>query len=304
MDIKWKKFSYSLTATVIAFIITVLCYSALLTIASDVVVLNNSNLHIAYEESYYLSSNYINESNDIAQSLRAVTEQYKSEENILNGGTLSEDQISNREDQLYSDFENKFTESSSKIYKNLNSDDNTSDWEIDVTSGSSWTSPDGRTEIKKRDGKYYIYETAAETAYVNKGENLGYPLDPNSQELLVQVDLGLPKGWTAQVQAKYQARSGQYGYTVEQFMDYGDHRNYDPKEFWANTFKHTFSLLFKGTKKLTDMPIELIGSYRFTSVWERPITTPGSFDGRNTGFGSWDDPVYDHIVQVGARIFL
>lgn len=106
MDIKWKKFSYSLTATVIAFIITVLCYSALLTIASDVVVLNNNNLHIAYEESYYLSSNYINESNDIAQSLRAVTEQYKSEENILNGGTLSEDQISNREDQLYSDFEN------------------------------------------------------------------------------------------------------------------------------------------------------------------------------------------------------
>lgn len=205
---------------------------------------------------------------------------------------------------IYSDFENKFNETGNKIYKNFNSDDNTSDWEIDVASGSSWTSPDGRTEIKKRDGKYYIYETAAETAYVNKGENLGYPLDPNSQELLVQVDLGLAKGWTAQVQAKYQARSGQYGYTVEQFMDYGDHRNYDPKEFWNNTFKHTLSLLFKGTKKLADMPIELIGSYRFTSVWERPITTEGNYDGRGTVFGAWADPVYDHIVQVGAKIFL
>ena len=121
---------------------------------------------------------------------------------------------------------------------------------------------------------------------------------------MVQVDLGLPKGWTAQVQAKYQARSGQYGYTVEQFMDYGDHRNYDPKEFWDYTFKHTFSLLFKGTKKLADMPIELIGSYRFTSVWERPIITEGNYDGRGTVFGAWDDPVFDHIVQVGARIFL
>ncbi|NCC12876.1 MAG: hypothetical protein EOM32_05820 [Spirochaetia bacterium] len=206
-----------------------------------------------------------------------------------------------------SDYENDFILDTvtNLIKKNYNSTTGKSDWEIDVSgSATSWTSPDGRTEIEKVGNEYHIYETAAETAYVNKGENLGYPLDPNSQELLVQVDLGLPKGWTAQVQAKYQARSGQYGYTVEQFMDYGDHRNYDPKEFWANTFKHTFSLLFKGTKKLTDMPIELIGSYRFTSVWERPITTPGSFDGRNTGFGSWDDPVFDHIVQVGARIFL
>jgi hypothetical protein len=87
-------------------------------------------------------------------------------------------------------------------------------------------------------------------------------------------------------------------------MDYDDDDSYAPKEFWANTFKHTFSLLLKGTKKLANMPIELIGSYRFTAVKERPITTAGSFDGRNTVFGSWQDPVFDHIVQVGAKIFL
>lgn len=190
------------------------------------------------------------------------------------------------------------------IKKNYNSTTGKADWEINVSgSATSWTSPDGRTEIKKVDNEYHIYETAAETAYVNKGENLGYPLDPNSQELLVQVDLGLPKGWTAQVQAKYQARSGQYGYTVEQFMDYDDHKNYDPKEFWNNTFKHTFSLLLKGTKKLANMPIELIGSYRFTAVKERDIIG-AKFDGRNDGYGLWQDPVYDHIVQVGAKIFL
>jgi hypothetical protein len=203
--------------------------------------------------------------------------------------------------------ENKYRLDGTDLYKNYRVDKYGNiiwDWKLDVSgTTSSWTMDNGRTEIKLREGKYHFYETTAETAYVNKGENLGYPLDPNSQELLVQVDLGLPKGWTAQVQAKYQARSGQYGYTVEQFMDYGDDDNYPLKEFWANTFKHTFSLLLKGTKKLADMPIELIGSYRFTAEMERDVIG-ARFDGRNTGFGSWDDPVFDHIVQVGARIFL
>ena len=67
-------------------------------------------------------------------------------------------------------------------------------WHVGTNdSATSWLSPDGRTEIKDKGGKYYIYETTSETAYVNK-ENLGYPLNPNSQEFLVQLDLGLPKG--------------------------------------------------------------------------------------------------------------
>ena len=89
-----------------------------------------------------------------------------------------------------------------------------SEEDIDVSEGSTWYSKDGRTMVEKTGDLYLIYETYAETFYVNKGENLGYPLNPNSQEILLQFDLGFPKGWTAQLQGKYQARSGQYGYEM------------------------------------------------------------------------------------------
>lgn len=200
--------------------------------------------------------------------------------------------------------ENRYELTSNTISKYRNNTITTSEWEIDTNSGGpSWISPDGRTEIKRVGDTYHIYETVAETAYVNKGENLGYPLNPNSQEFLLQLDLGFPKGWTAQFQTKYQVRSGQYGYSIEQFMDYSDDENYEPKAFWDNTFMHTLSVLLKASKKFENMPIELIGSYRFTSVWEKPVDAEGDFDGRTTMFGDWSTPVFDHIVQVGAKIF-
>lgn len=163
---------------------------------------------------------------------------------------------------------------------------------------------DGRTMIEEKDGKYLIYETYAETNYVNKGENLGYPLQPNSQEFLLQLDLGLPKGWTTQFQAKYQARSGQYGYSLDQFMLYAIDDQYPEKDFWNHVFNHTLSILVSGTKKLDGMPISLTASYRFIADWERPIDeSTERFDGLTTKFGAWQDPVFNHIVQVGVKIF-
>lgn len=163
---------------------------------------------------------------------------------------------------------------------------------------------DGRTMIEEKGGKYLIYETYAETNYVNKGENLGYPLQPNSQEFLLQLDLGLPKGWTTQFQAKYQARSGQYGYSLDQFMLYAIDDQYPEKDFWNHVFNHTLSILVSGTKKLDGMPISLTASYRFIADWERPIDeSTERFDGLTTKFGAWQDPVFNHIVQVGVKIF-
>lgn len=171
--------------------------------------------------------------------------------------------------------------------------------------GKTYTlTDDGRTMIEKKDGNFLIYETYAETNYVNKGENLGYPLQPNSQEFLLQLDLGLPKGWTTQLQVKYQARSGQYGYALDQFMLYAIHKQYPEKDFWNHVFNHTLSVLFSGTKKLDGMPISLTASYRFIADWERPIDeSTERFDGLTTVFGSWQDPSFNHIVQVGVKIF-
>ena len=177
--------------------------------------------------------------------------------------------------------------------------------DIDVgSSEGTWYSSDGRVKIERKSGSstYNIYETTSETSYVNKGEGLGYPLNPNSQEFLLQLDLGLPQGWTTQSVVKYQVRSGQYGYTIEQYMNYGDYGSYPRKAFWANVFEHSLTLQMQVAKKMADMPIEVSAKYRFTTVWERPITS-ADFDGRNTDFGDWEDPVFDHVVTVGAKIY-
>ena len=172
--------------------------------------------------------------------------------------------------------------------------------------GSSWVSEDGRIEIKKESATvgsgYLIYETYNETAYVNKGENLGYPLNPNSQEFLLQLDLGFAKGWTGQAVAKYQVRSGQYGYTIEQFMRYGG--SYDPKAFWANTFEHALTLELYVAKKFVDFPIELNAKYRFTTLWQQDVDSSGTtFDGQHTQYLGWKSPSYDHVVTIGAKIY-
>lgn len=172
------------------------------------------------------------------------------------------------------------------------------------SSASTWYSKDGRTMIEKEGDTYLIYETYSETAYVNKGENLGYPLQPNSQEFLIQLDLGLPKGWTTQLQAKYQARSGQYGYSIDQFMLYAIDDQYPEKDFWNHVFNHTLSVLASASKKLDTMPISLTASYRFIADWERPIDeSTERFDGLGTVFGAWQNPTFNHIVQVGVKIF-
>ena len=152
------------------------------------------------------------------------------------------------------------------------------------------------------DDKYNIYETYAETMYVNKGELLGYPLQPNSQEFLLSLDMGFTNGRNAQAEVKYQARSGQYGFDIWQFMYYGQSDSYPEKDFWNYTFQHTLSVLLAASKKLPNMPITLSVSYRVIVDWARPYELT-AFDGRNTTFHDWEDPTIKHILQFGVKIY-
>ncbi len=214
-------------------------------------------------------------------------------------------------DVLVTDTGRTVTYTSNKLTLSAKGPDPEAEIDISTTSGGNWytqggrtytLTDDGRTMIEKRDDDFLIYETYAETNYVNKGENLGYPLQPNSQEFLLQLDLGLPKDWTTQLQIKYQARSGQYGYSLDQFMLYPIDDQYLQKDFWNHVFHHTLSVLVSGTKKLEAMPISLTASYRFIADWARPINSE-RFDGLHTDFGPWKEPAFNHIVQVGVKIF-
>ncbi|MDD4802702.1 MAG: MFS domain-containing histidine kinase [Syntrophomonas sp.] len=104
MDIKWRKYSHSMTAKILAFIIAILCFSGVITLFINIVFQYKTDLDIAFEESYYLGNNYINDSSNIIQNLTAITGKYKSEEHILNGGSLSEDELVAKENRLFEDY--------------------------------------------------------------------------------------------------------------------------------------------------------------------------------------------------------
>ena len=120
MDIKWRKYSHSVVAKVIVFIIAILCYSGAVTVFVDIAGLNHGDLGIVFEDSYYLGKEYIGDSSAVVENVGVIVERYKSEEHILQGGSLTEDEVKRVERELFTDFEYN-----SKSYNpNLTSEEN------------------------------------------------------------------------------------------------------------------------------------------------------------------------------------
>ncbi|MEN6461096.1 MAG: HAMP domain-containing sensor histidine kinase [Syntrophomonas sp.] len=120
MDIKWKKYSHATITKIIVFLTAIIFFTGAITILWNTLRLHNNDFSIAFEDSYYLSSGYINDSSDIINSLRKITEDYKSEQFVLSGSTVTEDEIRSETDVLFEDFVNN-----SKNYNpNLSTEEN------------------------------------------------------------------------------------------------------------------------------------------------------------------------------------
>lgn len=104
MDTKWKKYSYSITAKIIAFLLVVGCYTGLLTLFITGMGFHNFDYNALTEESYYRSRDFTNVSNEVLQNITAIIGEYKSEENILSGGSITADELKNQEENLYQEF--------------------------------------------------------------------------------------------------------------------------------------------------------------------------------------------------------
>ena len=120
LDIKWKKYSYSVTAKIIAFLLVVGCFTGLLTVFITGMGTANLNYHTLTENNFYHSNAFTNVSNEVVQNITAIIGEYKSEENILNGGSISADEMSYQEENLYREFEH-----TSKYYNpNMSKEEN------------------------------------------------------------------------------------------------------------------------------------------------------------------------------------
>lgn len=104
MDTRWRKFSRSIITKAVLFLITILCFSSLLTMGIDIAKVIDGDLRSAFEESYYQGNDFIADSNNIASNLRELILEYKNEEHILSGAALTKDELENAARRLFYEF--------------------------------------------------------------------------------------------------------------------------------------------------------------------------------------------------------
>ncbi|WP_218780406.1 sensor histidine kinase [Bacillus sp. EAC] len=99
-----KKYSHSLITKIIVFTIVVLFFSGILKSIANVSALTDDDFGIVFEENYFLSKSYVQEVETVINSLSLLVGEYKSEEHILKGGTISNENIRAIEEKLYPNF--------------------------------------------------------------------------------------------------------------------------------------------------------------------------------------------------------
>ena len=144
-------------------------------------------------------------------------------------------------------------------------------------------------------------------SYINKGRPLGYPMQPNSDEILLRGTFGLQGGWEFEGLAKYQRRSGQYGATLNEYMVYTAQKagEYSDKAFTENVFEQLVSLELGGTKRFENLPFSLTGKYLFHAQWNRDRDAPDNEAGIYEGVvsGPWTLTNKSHAIQIGLRLW-
>ncbi|TDL71138.1 HAMP domain-containing histidine kinase [Rhodococcus qingshengii] len=104
MDIKLKKYSHSITTKIIVFMVMITCFAGIVKAFVDVEEVNDGDLGIVFEENYFLSQAYVRETESIVSNLTRLLGEYKSEEHILKGGSITEEELRGEVDPFYLDF--------------------------------------------------------------------------------------------------------------------------------------------------------------------------------------------------------
>ena len=101
MDIKLKKYSHSIITKLIVFLIAISCLTGVIQAIIEVEIVNDGEFGSVTEETYLESSAYINESAPLIRDLTRLLGEFKNEEHILSGKTISQDEWEAVEDNLY-----------------------------------------------------------------------------------------------------------------------------------------------------------------------------------------------------------
>lgn len=104
MDTKSKSYSHSILIKIIVFMLVIFCFTGVIRELVKVKELNGVNFRIVFEDNYFLSDAYVRESDMLIKNLARLIGEFKNEENIQNGGLISEDKLKIEEQSLFGDF--------------------------------------------------------------------------------------------------------------------------------------------------------------------------------------------------------
>ena len=100
------------------------------------------------------------------------------------------------------------------------------------------------------------------TAYVNKGQNIGYPVNPDTLEFLFAFDTTLYDVWNVSILVKDQLRSAQYssktsGTDILTYLDYTayDKGEYYDRDFFNNIWNNIFDIELEVERKINNLTL-------------------------------------------------
>ncbi|MFC9540127.1 histidine kinase dimerization/phospho-acceptor domain-containing protein [Lysinibacillus sp. NPDC056959] len=104
---KWRNISHALITKVGVFLIAIVCLTGT---AKAIINMEFNEVHLSsiYQDNYFESRAFANESYSLIATVAQLIGKYKSEEHILSGKTLTEEDIREIEENLYNDFRNSY----------------------------------------------------------------------------------------------------------------------------------------------------------------------------------------------------
>lgn len=108
MDTRSKKFSHAMFTKLVVFILVIVCFTGVITEilkAGSQTGSFEAAWGTAFENDYFESHGFQNDCSQMAYALADLTGELKSEEHILNGGTVRPEELKAVENRLYTEFE-------------------------------------------------------------------------------------------------------------------------------------------------------------------------------------------------------
>lgn len=100
-----KKYSHSIITKIVVFLIAIVCFTGVIKTIVEVEIVNDGDFNSLVEDNYFQSKAFVEETEELVGNLTRLIGEYKNEEYILSGGTISEEEWRSEEENLFSDFQ-------------------------------------------------------------------------------------------------------------------------------------------------------------------------------------------------------